>query len=659
MTVSLALDLSHDGIRLLRRNPGDWDVLAEVRLDAPDLADRMRDMQAAALAEAGPEFETDLIIPPSQILYTRVGFDDGRSRIRDDDVRGALDGRTPVPVDDLVFDWRRDGDEVQVALLERKTLEEAEAFATGYGMNPVRFVARPDATQFPDTPDFGPTASALASEAGTAEGFATSRADPAPKVPQPRVPRPVSTSARRVPWTLPEGRRGPGLLALGALLVAALLIWTAYYLVSPTDDPSGPVVSAPDITEPAETSPVEDNSNVAEAPPRALESTPATTGDPSIAADQPATPSRAAPDRRPEPAIAALPGPPDGATAEELALRQTALFGPATEELAIPPEEFLDLVARNPIVAEDIWQVPPPPPLEPLSTTTDDIYLASVDAQVQGSDAVALAPPTSEHPAPPALPQPPEDLTGFELDDRGLVEATPEGTLTPDGIIVTLGRPPIEPRPRPIEVVILSDADIAAALALQDKRPRPRPGNLIEENQRAQLGGRTLAELGTLRPRPRPESPQIAAEAVAAAVAEANEDIPAASPNAVAVSRAPAHRPDNFAALVEQITAQRKRDEAASVSAAVTTPRQPNIPTSASVAREATIENALPLREVNLIGVYGAASDRRALVRLANGRYVKVRVGDSLDGGQVAAISQDALRYIKRGRAIVLQIPSG
>jgi len=68
------------------------------------------------------------------------------------------------------------------------------------------------------------------------------------------------------------------------------------------------------------------------------------------------------------------------------------------------------------------------------------------------------------------------------------------------------------------------------------------------------------------------------------------------------------------------------------------------------------MENAMSLREINLIGVYGTPNDRRALVRLENGRYVRVSVGDSLDGGQVSAISDSALNYVRRGRTITLEI---
>ena len=75
-----------------------------------------------------------------------------------------------------------------------------------------------------------------------------------------------------------------------------------------------------------------------------------------------------------------------------------------------------------------------------------------------------------------------------------------------------------------------------------------------------------------------------------------------------------------------------------------------------AVAQNATLDNAINLRDVNLIGIYGGSSDRRALVRLGNGRYVRVTVGDRLDGGRVTAISAGALSYTKSGRALTLEV---
>ena len=85
----------------------------------------------------------------------------------------------------------------------------------------------------------------------------------------------------------------------------------------------------------------------------------------------------------------------------------------------------------------------------------------------------------------------------------------------------------------------------------------------------------------------------------------------------------------------------------------------PRIPSSASVARSATVKNAINLSRVNLIGVYGKPSSRRALVRLASGRYKKVKIGDRVDGGRVSAIGEAQLVYTKSGRSVTLRMPKG
>jgi type IV pilus biogenesis protein PilP len=75
------------------------------------------------------------------------------------------------------------------------------------------------------------------------------------------------------------------------------------------------------------------------------------------------------------------------------------------------------------------------------------------------------------------------------------------------------------------------------------------------------------------------------------------------------------------------------------------------------VARAATDANVMRLNQINLIGIYGRPDRRRALVRMANGRYVKVQVGDQLDRGRVTAIGSDRLQYQRGGRNVVLEMP--
>ncbi|MDJ0821224.1 MAG: hypothetical protein QNJ09_05345, partial [Paracoccaceae bacterium] len=185
---------------------------------------------------------------------------------------------------------------------------------------------------------------------------------------------------------------------------------------------------------------------------------------------------------------------------------------------------------------------------------------------------------------------------------------------------------------------------------LRQVRPEARPEDLLELRERATLGGISVAELRAIRPTMRPRTAQEDAQ-------EAEPESPATD-QAVVRSLAPVTRPRNMAAIVrraEQARPQEVRTAAAVAPRTVT----PDIPSAASVTRAATERNAINLNRVNLIGVYGKPSSRRALVRLANGQYKKVQVGDRMDGGRVTAIGESELRYSKRGRNVVLKMPRG
>ncbi|MBR9841616.1 MAG: hypothetical protein GYB25_00525 [Rhodobacteraceae bacterium] len=297
--------------------------------------------------------------------------------------------------------------------------------------------------------------------------------------------------------------------------------------------------------------------------------------------------------------------------------------------------------------ATGIWQRAPEQTQVPLSGSTDDLYLTSIDRVVMAKDAVALPNPVSyqtDRDMARQMSPLPRGLS-FDLDERGLVKATPNGALSPEGIMVYLGRPPVLPRTYPERQAAPGEAlppETRARIA--GLRPRLRPTDLIEQNERASNGGRSLAELGNMRPRLRPETEKAAEEA---------EDT-TATQYAVATSLRPKARPANFETIVARVDPA-ERAQPAVVNAAVA----PAIPSKASVARQATIQNAMNLRKINLVGVYGTSSSRRALVRLSNGRFKKVKVGDRIDGGKVAAIGDTELRYVKSGKNVVLKLPRG
>lgn len=262
---------------------------------------------------------------------------------------------------------------------------------------------------------------------------------------------------------------------------------------------------------------------------------------------------------------------------------------------------------------------------------------------------------------------------------------------------------------------------LAADPALRDARPRLRPAELTPApDDDAALPQSTDLQLTSLRPRERPVGTEAAAEAASASAAEAAAiqsasaslaiaaaDAGEVSPFAISVSRKPAPRPRDFSKAVEAAVASIAQEPVAAApeppaaepvvvaaapepapkttaTAEAIAPKKPavaakpkkepppeeidepevasaapDLPTRANVAKQATFRNAINLSKVNLIGVYGSASNRHALVRQPNGRYVKVEVGDRVDGGKVAAISERELRYVKNGRTVTLAMPKG
>lgn len=317
------------------------------------------------------------------------------------------------------------------------------------------------------------------------------------------------------------------------------------------------------------------------------------------------------------------------------------------------PEEFDPETAQEHYAVTGIWTIPPTTPDTPGILSLDNLYLTSIDRTDLDFDAVALPrePGIATDLAFVAPNNPPPPGTEYDLDERGFVVATPEGAETPEGALVFAGKPSLTPRRVPERntrpVVVDIDRAVLAVF-----RPRLRPADLQEKTERSNLGGLSRSELAEFRPRLRPASLQIPAPPVAEAV------LPEPDPALAGVR--PSARPRGFAALVAKTRKAPTPDAGQTttqVAAVAPQTVSPRIPSSASVAKQATVRNAINLKKINLMGVYGTPSNRRALVRLSNGRYKKVKVGDRIDGGRVSAIGESELRYQKSGRNIVLKMP--
>lgn len=358
------------------------------------------------------------------------------------------------------------------------------------------------------------------------------------------------------------------------------------------------------------------------------------------------------PDNAPiDPAAEALPEP---QTLETARIEpETTPPAPALPQEADAP----DTAAKPPApkAAQDLLRNAPAAPAMPGAVDLNNLYEVSIDRTDLAQDAVALpsiAELDTDQPL-DAVAAPAAAGTTFALDEDGLVIPTPDGALSPEGIRVYRGKPPVVPPAPPTRFEAEPDLD-AGLDRLAGLRPKSRPSDLVEQSERARLGGLTRAELGKARPRMRPQSQKQEAE---------RDETPTAL--AVVVSKTPRVRPRNFATKVETVRKQTAGPSSQVAAAAVAPQRvapqsvKPRIPSSASVARRATLDNAINLRRINLIGVYGTPANRRALVRLPNGRYKKVKVGDRVDGGKIVAIGDSELRYQKSGRNVTLKMPRG
>ncbi len=127
---------------------------------------------------------------------------------------------------------------------------------------------------------------------------------------------------------------------------------------------------------------------------------------------------------------------------------------------------------------------------------------------------------------------------------------------------------------------------------------------------------------------------------------------------APALAEQPPHRDAGFAAnaaRIIEISTNRPRAVAPIVPV---DPQTVTLPTTASVARAATIENGINLRKTSLIGIFGTSDNRDVLIRMASGRILQVGLGDSFSGWRVVAIGEDSVRIQKGNRTEILRMPN-
>ncbi|NPD17341.1 hypothetical protein HOY34_19330 [Xinfangfangia sp. D13-10-4-6] len=283
--------------------------------------------------------------------------------------------------------------------------------------------------------------------------------------------------------------------------------------------------------------------------------------------------------------------------------------------------------AGNPSLAGDT-QIGAPPVAAPVATSPAE----------QPNPELANRPPRPrpEGLTPPASPYDDASLGGEAASD------TQFAGLRPRARPAAIEAASAQARAETATASLASEATLQLASAAPDAA---QPGLSPEEAANPSI--MTISR----RPAAKPKDFSRAVEAAVAAAVRAPDPVPEAAPEQVA-SAAPAPKSNSKSAAKPDEQDEIDEPEVASKPA-------PQIPTRANVAKQATFAKAINLSKVNLIGVYGTQSKRHALVRLANGKYRKVNVGDKIDGGQVKAITQNEVRYQKGGRLIALTMPKG
>ncbi|MGL4235873.1 hypothetical protein [Tabrizicola sp.] len=298
------------------------------------------------------------------------------------------------------------------------------------------------------------------------------------------------------------------------------------------------------------------------------------------------------------------------APAAETAVAEPPAAEPPTVEAAAEP---VPEPAPDTAVATDVTAATPP------VEDQDEIFLSAMDAPPPALDALALPALTeSRDLLPDPVMPPPEPGTVYQFDANGLLIPTPEGIVSPDGVMLIAGKPPLVPPTRseaataaalaaaavappaatpegtpaspadaslvtpgtePVEVGPAPAADPAMA----GFRPRSRPETLAPPtNDDAQVTTEAAVEFAGFRPLPRPASIISAAATVTPASADAAdlgaqgasltaqaeaqlaaaEALEAQNPSVVAISMRPAARPADLSNAVEAAVAAAVREPA-------------------------------------------------------------------------------------------------
>ena len=704
MTPPFLLHLSTNSIALDQRSEaGEWVRLGAVDPDNPKLPEALAHLKALARPEGTDPFDVLIVLPSDQVKTLQLEA----SNLTPADVKAALEGQTPYDIAELCIDWFNTPQGTAVAAVTHDTLIEAGDFAKSFDFNALGFVALPDEGWGNQFAVFHPDQAPSEMPARPMQSYISAEKLGVPSAPEPALPsapleKPtdVLEQLEKLALSMPTPPLTKSSQSPKPKQFAAIATGTdvpsdkAPRLGAAKPSTAANTTAAPDVT----ASLTEDQTPKrwttelqpelpfsskrpnrlqafmatiskrravknkqaaqAKAPINTLQAQvggkprflvlilttlllifmltiaawAATAGrdtlarwfgfggsDTEMMADLGASETKPPLEARPEDSVEqrgkqiAIPPvtvqelPPDTATALATNIQTASPKEPAPSD-QIAGRKFVSdpkpiTPAEQRFSDTGVWTVPPISPFADTEATDADVAEAALDPKIGQADAQGLPATMAQDPA--SVPT--------------LLEENPT---------------PTQPEPAALPPLVSANFDISA-----EDHPMARPDDLDVEIQSVALTDIPQDELALFRPAMRPPPAQVPPEIELFTNAQS-----------VAISLRPEMRPRGveFAALAPPPTVAKPSEVQA-----------PTAASSMSVIQAATIKNVLNLRDINLIGITGTKRNPNALVRLANGKVLKVKVGDRLNGGRVTDISAATLTYVISGRSITLDMPRG
>jgi hypothetical protein len=353
------------------------------------------------------------------------------------------------------------------------------------------------------------------------------------------------------------------------------------------------------------------------------------------------------------------------------------------------------LAAGAAVLALRPWEQPPPAPPAlaeaPPDVATAPLPQAPAPAAPANPPAVALQAGPNPAPAPVSQPAPPPPSAAPESpapapDPRAARPDSPAGPHAPDrptgdSPIAPARPPPQTAGPRLVQPVSLTLRQPPPALPRMATPAAVQPEPAAVAEPEPDLSG--LPPIPIPAPRPGAAQPLAVAQPATAAEPEPEPDLAALPPlpvpaprrilvePATAVQPNPAvvAEPEPVLAVLPPIPTPAPRPDVAEAPASsgvtvvtLPSPELDDPPAAAGTAIvTAPLPKARPVRSGNatLIGIINLSSGRKALLRLPDGRFRTVTVGDDLNGWRVSMIGTDAMRVSRGGkdRTLLLTTP--